>query len=716
MMGTIFGFNLKLRWKFFIILLVFSLTPLIVVTVVSQRGTLLLGKTISEDARLRLTHIVGMELRQTAENSAKVLQRTKDAMAFYLQVLAGEAELAFSKKITESSKIYVAADFDDPRTAPEDFLPVQRYRMKTHDGEFLDNPVSFNQPVFLLPPGLEKEKTVSDLASLRQMIPTFRKLSGEFGKTLHWAHICLYNGIYMSYPGHGGFLDSFEPRRYPWFTEAKDSPTWTLPRINTNTGFLSFTVSQRLYRPDGSFWGVAAIDIRFTEALQKSALSPLWASNAHAFIVTTALNPETHQPGLQILAQKDYQHDPGSWVPVAGKKWLSSTERIGFDVALKQLEVGQAGYTALPFKNTESIWAYAGIDDFIQFVAIVPKSIIMALPDETRKTFFAYLKDQILFAGVATFLTIVFLAAAALIGSYMITRSLLRITAAAKKLSSGDFSVKLGLRTGDERDLVVQAFNEIGPKLEDHLRLHQSMDLAMKVQQKLLPGKNPQIPGLDIAGKSIYCDETGGDYYDFLEFDGENDRKISVVVGDVSGHGISSALLMASARAFLRQRIALPGTLGQIISDVNGQLAKDVAEYNNFMTLFYLRIDHEQKTLEWVRAGHDPAIFYDPGTRTFEALDGQGIPLGVEESWQYQENKKNGLSEDQIIVMATDGVFEAQNVSGEMFGKDRVHDLIAANAALSAKGILNILMDMLYRFVKGKKIEDDVTLVVIKIK
>jgi len=711
-----FGLNLKLRWKFFIILLVFSLTPLIVVIVVSQRGTLLLGKTISEDARVRLTHIIGMELRQTAENSAKVLHRTKDAMAFYLQVLAGEAELAFSKMTAEPSKIYFAADFEDPRTAPEDFLPIQRYRLKTHDGEFLDNPVSFNHPVFMLAPGVEKENVGREIASLSQMIPTFRKLSNEFGRTLYWAHIYLHNGIYMSYPGHGGYLDGFEPRRYPWFADAKDSPTWTLPRINTNTGFLTFTVSQRLYRPDGSFLGVAAIDIRFTEALQKSALSPLWASDAHAFIVTSALNPETHQPGLQILAQKDYQHDPGSWAPVAGKTWLSSTERVGFDAALKQLKVGQAGYTALPFKNTESIWAYAGIDDLIQFVAIVPKSIIMALPDETRKTFFAYLKDQILFAGVATFLTIVFLAAAALIGSYMITRSLLRITAAAKKLSSGDFSVKLGLRTGDERDLVVQAFNEIGPKLEDHLRLHQSMDLAMKVQQKLLPGKNPQIPGLDVAGKSIYCDETGGDYYDFLEFDGENGKKISVVVGDVSGHGISSALLMASARAFLRQRVALPGSLGQIISDVNGQLAKDVAEYNNFMTLFYLRIDHAHKTLEWVRAGHDPAIFYDPATRRFEALDGQGIPLGVEESWQYQENKKNGLAEGQIIVMATDGVFEAQNVSGEMFGKDRVYDLIAANAALSAKGILNILMDMLYRFAKEKKFEDDVTLVVIKIK
>jgi sigma-B regulation protein RsbU (phosphoserine phosphatase) len=708
--------NLKLRWKFFLILMVFSLTPLVVVTVVSQRGTLLLGKTISEDARLRLTHIVGMELRQTAENSAKVLQRTKDAMAFYLQVLAGEAELAFSKVADEPPQIYFAADFDDPRSAPRDFLPVERYRIKTHDGEFLDNPVSFDHPVFMLAPDIRKEQVFADLASLSLMLPTFRKLSGEFGKTLHWAHIYLQNGVYMSYPGHGGYLDSFEPRRYPWFTEAGDSPTWTLPQINAETGFLTFTVAQRLYRPDGSFLGVVAIDILFIETLQKTALSPLWASDADSFIVTRALNPETRQPGLQILAHKDYQYDPGSWTPVAEKKWLYSVERTGFDVLLKQLNAGHAGYSALPFSSVESIWAYAAIDDLIQFVVVVPKSIIMALPDETRKTFFTYLKDQILFAGAATFFTIVFLAAAALIGSFMITRSLLRITAAAKKLSSGDFSVKLGLRTGDERDLVIQAFNEIGPKLEDHLRLHQSMDLAMKIQQKLLPAKNPEILGLDIAGKSIYCDETGGDYYDYLEFDGKSSGKISIVVGDVSGHGISSALLMASARAFLRQRVSLPGTLGEIISDVNRQLASDVAEYHNFMTLLYLRIDREQNTLEWVRAGHDPAIFYDPATRTFEALDGQGIPLGVEASWRFQENKKTGLAEGQIIVMATDGIFEAQNVSGEMFGKERVHDLISAKADLSARGILNILMERLYRFTKGKKFEDDVTLVVVKIK
>lgn len=709
-------FKIRLRWKFFIILLVFSLTPLIVVTIVSQRGTFRLGQAISEDARQRLTQIVGMELRQTAENSAKVIQRTQAAMEFYLHVLAAEAELAFLKIPVEPALVYFAKDFEDPRTAPKDLLPSFRYRLKTHDGQFLDNPVSFRHPVFKLAPGVDESDVTQDLAVLSQMTPTFRKLSSEFGDALQWAHICLKAGVCVSYPGHSSYADGLDPRWQPWFENAKDTPTWTLPAINTTSGFLTFTVSKRLYRPDGSFWGVVAIDILFVEALKKSTLSPLWATDARSFIATMAENPNRAKAGLRILAQKDYHDALGSWIPTFGSTWLSSSDQPAFDAVLSQLKAGQTGYAALPFKNAEFIWAYAGIDDLTQFIVMVPKSTIMALPDETRKTFFTYLKDQILFAGAATLLTIIFLAAGALIGSVMITRSLLQMATAAKKLSDGDFSVKLGLRTGDERDLVIQAFNQMGPKLADHLRLNQSMDLAMKVQQKLLPAENPSIPGLDIAGKSIYCDETGGDYYDFLEFDTNKGPRVSVVLGDVSGHGISSALLMATARGFLRQRVSLPGTLGQIISDVNRQLAKDVADYHNFMTLFYLRIDVSRKTLEWVRAGQDPAIFYDPTTRSFETLEGEGIPLGVEESWTYVENQKTGLKAGQIIVLATDGVWESENISGEMFGKERIYDLIRAHAGLSAKGILNIFIDSLYRFSRGKKFEDDVTLVVVKIK
>ena len=93
---------------------------------------------------------------------------------------------------------------------------------------------------------------------------------------------------------------------------------------------------------------------------------------------------------------------------------------------------------------------------------------------------------------------------------------------------------------------------------------------------------------LDVAGKSIYCDETGGDYYDFIKFREDGDEKLGVVVGDVAGHGISSALIMAAVRSSLRQRSSLPGNISQIITDVNHQLAADVEDSGQFVTLFFL--------------------------------------------------------------------------------------------------------------------------------
>ena len=118
-------------------------------------------------------------------------------------------------------------------------------------------------------------------------------------------------------------------------------------------------------------------------------------------------------------------------------------------------------------------------------------------------------------------------------------------------------------------------------------RLRHSLELAKEIQQMLLPKDNPKIKGLDVAGKSIYCDETGGDYFDFIRFKEKQREKLGVAVGDVAGHGISSALIMTSVRSALRQRLALPGPISQIITDVNCQLAGDLADYGQFVTLFY---------------------------------------------------------------------------------------------------------------------------------
>ncbi len=239
--------------------------------------------------------------------------------------------------------------------------------------------------------------------------------------------------------------------------------------------------------------------------------------------------------------------------------------------------------------------------------------------------------------------------------------------------------------------------------------------LAGEVQKSLLPSKKPHVRGLDIAGRNVSCDEIGGDYFDFLWRYDSTRRAFNIVVGDISGHGVESALLMTTARAFLRMRAAQPGTISDIISEMNNHLVGDVLDTGKFMTLFYLSIDPDRRQLSWVRAGHDPALVYTPETGEFEELKGGGLALGVIDGFKYVAHHKNDLSNGQVIAIGTDGIWEAINTRGEMFGKKRLRDIIQRSAAASADDILNQVYVELNKFMSGTKSEDDITLVVIKV-
>lgn len=242
-----------------------------------------------------------------------------------------------------------------------------------------------------------------------------------------------------------------------------------------------------------------------------------------------------------------------------------------------------------------------------------------------------------------------------------------------------------------------------------------AIELAGEVQKSLLPDTSPVIPGLDVSGASVASEIAGGDYFDYLEGLDPEHPSLSVAVGDISGHGVDAALLMTTARGFLRMRAAQPGSPSQIVSEMNRHLAGDLYGSGRFMTLFYLTLDPVRKSAQWVRAGHDPAMIYCPKLDIFTELGGEstGLPLGVTEESIYAEHV-NELHPGQIIAIGTDGIWEARNMAGEMFGKARFKDVLRETADRSSKEIMDAVFEAVRDYTEGNRPDDDITLVVIK--
>lgn len=242
-----------------------------------------------------------------------------------------------------------------------------------------------------------------------------------------------------------------------------------------------------------------------------------------------------------------------------------------------------------------------------------------------------------------------------------------------------------------------------------------ALDLAGKVQKSLIPSKAPRIEGLDIAGRSDSCDEVGGDYFDFLYGPEYSDERVKVVVGDIAGHGVDAALLMTSARAFIRSRAAQPGSPAQIVSSMNNDLANDMKDSGHFMTLFFLEINPQSGDVQWVRAGHEPALVYNPAKDEFDELLGEGIALGVEEEFAYAEYALTRMAPGTIVALGTDGIWETTDSRGEQFGKERFRDIIKSHSKSTAQQILDTVFDEVNRFTRGVPPQDDITLVIIKV-
>ncbi|EPR44671.1 putative PAS/PAC sensor protein [Desulfovibrio sp. X2] len=240
-----------------------------------------------------------------------------------------------------------------------------------------------------------------------------------------------------------------------------------------------------------------------------------------------------------------------------------------------------------------------------------------------------------------------------------------------------------------------------------------SLRLAAEVQRSLLPSEMPVVAGLDVAARSVPCEDLGGDYFDLVAGQGPDGAGLTAAVGDISGHGVDSALLMAAARGSVRQQLASGAELGAALAATNRDLFRDFLATSRFMTLLAVRLDGGGN-LEWARAGQDPPLLYDPREDAFASLLGEGLPLGVLEDAPYAQEHYGPLPPGTVLALGTDGIWEASDQSGELFGKDRFMDAVRRSAQGSAAEIVEAVFAAVSEFQQALRPQDDITLVVVK--
>ncbi|GAB6036473.1 hypothetical protein JCM15519_10320 [Fundidesulfovibrio butyratiphilus] len=378
--------------------------------------------------------------------------------------------------------------------------------------------------------------------------------------------------------------------------------------------------------------------------------------------------------------------------------------------AVKSHEPGR--FEAL-FRKRQQLVAFAplGVHE-VALVYVLPMEEITAEAQASRAFIDRTVADQLQATGYMAGLAL----AAVILAAWLVARGLsgpiLQLDRAARRVAAGDLDVKVHPAGGGEMESLGRAFNLMVPELREKVRLSQAMVLAQQVQHGLLPMHLPQPPGLDVAAVSQPCEETGGDYFDAVENARATPGVTALVLGDVSGHGVDAALYMTTARAYLRLRAQQPGDPAQVVGDVNRFLTRDTHGSGRFMTLFYLEVD--DSGLRYVRAGHDPALVYDPATNDFEELTGQGPPLGIGSDFTYECVSRPPLSPGQVLLVVSDGLWEARNPAGEMFGKERVRQALRQHAHLGAHALLDALLGVQDVFREGRPVRDDVTLLAVK--
>jgi sigma-B regulation protein RsbU (phosphoserine phosphatase) len=242
-------------------------------------------------------------------------------------------------------------------------------------------------------------------------------------------------------------------------------------------------------------------------------------------------------------------------------------------------------------------------------------------------------------------------------------------------------------------------------------RITRDMEIAQQIQKSFLPDSAPSIAGVDIAGRCISAALVGGDYYDFFL---RSSQIVDIVIADVSGHSVGAALIMSEVRTLLRAEATSVHTPCAVLGTLNNQLYEDLSRAELFITMFYAEYNAETGILSYSNAGHNHPVLQRRDESVPRELDTEGLILGVKKDILFEELTVELMAGD-VLLFYTDGLTEACNSQGEMFGLSGVYSHLKTCLHLSSDEILDSFYARIQEFTGSQNLQDDISFIAVKI-
>jgi len=263
-----------------------------------------------------------------------------------------------------------------------------------------------------------------------------------------------------------------------------------------------------------------------------------------------------------------------------------------------------------------------------------------------------------------------------------------------------------GFRYRDDLERTYSALREANQ------RLQRDIDRAKRIQEGLLPQGTPRVPGFEMDWRYIPAEKVSGDYFDCFPLDPEApDGPHCMVIADVSGHGISASMVMVMFKVLLRREIRPGRKLTEVLKRLNHTLLEQVGGIH-FVTVFLATLDPVGRSIEWCSAGHCPQLVAK-ADGTVQQLMSEDVFVGMFDQFE-PESRICPLEPGDTLLLYTDGITEAENPGGELFGEDRLKAELSSHRCASPKIVLDGLLASMLQFEENHSRQDDLTLVAVR--